>query len=447
VRRRLVLAIAAVAAASVVLFAIPLAFAIRQSYRDAELLRLQRDAVAATRQIDLVPAPNDAIELPQSTDAIGVYAPDGSRRAGKGPARADGAVAAALASGRPTSAGVGGRLVAAVPLIVRERVTGVVRVSRDAAAVAGRVRRAWLALAGLAGLVMLAAVAAAMIVGRRMARPLERLADTAGRLGEGDFTISPPPVGIAEIDAVATSLTATARRLGDLVARERSFSAHASHQLRTPLSALRLDIESMQLRSGAPAEVPLALEQVDRLQVTVETLLAVARGAPPRRRGLDLVDITTEVEARWRAPLADAARPLRIRIESPPPAAAGSREVVLEILAVLMENALVHGAGVVSVTVRRTSPGWAAIEVADEGIGIPAAAGDLFVRRDGGGHGIGLALARSLAEAEGARLDLAQRGPTPVFVLYLPEPAYETREPRTPEPVHRVRRAFAWRTR
>lgn len=419
-RRRLVLAIAAVAAASVLLFALPLAFVIRQSYQDAELLRLQRDAFAATRQIDLAPAPGDAIELPESADAIGVYGRDGERRVGQGPIAADGVVREALASGRPANEAVDGRLIAAVPLVVRERLTGVVRVSRDAGAVADRVRRAWLALGALAGLVVLAAVGAAVIVGRRLARPLERLADTAGRLGDGDFTISPAPAGVAEIDAVAAALVATARRLGDTMARERAFSADASHQLRTPLAALRLEIESMQLRPDAPAEVPLALAQVDRLQATIETLLAVARGRPPARGDFDLAATVAEVADRWRGPLAGAGRPLRIVIPTPAPAATGSGDVVREILAVLVENAVVHGEGVVSVVVDEASPGWVAIAVGDEGLGIPAGPPDAFARRPASGHGIGLALARSLAEAEGARLVVGHPGPCPVFVLYLP---------------------------
>ena len=419
-RRRLVLAIAAVAAASVLLFALPLAFVIRQSYQDAELLRLQRDAFAATRQIDLAPAPGDAIELPESTDAIGVYGRDGKRRVGQGPIVADGVVREALSSGRPANEAVDGRLIAAVPLVVRERLTGVVRVSRDAGAVADRVRRAWLALGALAGLVVLSAVGAAVIVGRRLARPLERLADTAGRLGDGDFTISPAPAGVAEIDAVAAALVATARRLGDTMARERAFSADASHQLRTPLAALRLEIESMQLRPDAPAEVPLALVQVDRLQATIETLLAVARGRPPARADLDLAATVAEVADRWRGPLAGAGRPLRIVIPTPAPAATGSGDVVREILAVLVENAVVHGEGVVSVVVGEASPGWVAIAVGDEGPGIPAGPPDAFAGRPASGHGIGLALARSLAEAEGARLVVGHPGPSPVFVLYLP---------------------------
>lgn len=413
------LAIAAVAAASVVLFAIPLALVVRQSYRDAEFLRLQRDAAAATRQIDLDPTLSDEVEIPESADAIGVYGRDGRRREGVGPDLADPIVLEALRTTRPANATVDGQLVVVVPLVSREQVTGVVRVSREAGAVAARVHRAWVALAALAALVLLAAGGAAVVIGRRLAGPLEELADTAGRLGEGDFTISNPPTGIREVDAVGSSLEATARRLGDMIARDRTFSADASHQLRTPLAALRIEVESMELGPNRPPEVPRALAQVDRLQATIETLLAVSRGRHPERRPLDLLPILRDLEHRWTKPLAEAHRSLRIVGATPPASAVGSDEIVREILAVLVENAVVHGAGTVRVAVSEEPPGWIAVEVSDQGPGIAAAIEDVFARAPRGGHGMGLALAQSLAEAEGARLVLAHRSPNPVFALYL----------------------------
>lgn len=421
-RRRLIVAIALVATASVVLFAIPLAVALRQSYRDEALLRLQRDAAAATRQIDLDPTPSDAVELPEGSDAIAVYGLDQRRRVGRGPATADAVVREALRSGRPSDATAGGRLTAAVPLLVRERVVGAARVSRDDAALVAKVRRAWLWLAALAALVLVAAVAAAVMIGRRLSQPLERLGVAAVRLGDGDFAASAPATGIAEVDAAGEALRATGRRLGEMIGRERSFSADASHQMRTPLAALRLEIEAMQLRADAPPEVPAALEQVDRLQATIETLLAVARGRPPAREHLDLRPVIADLEGPWRERLAGSGRPLRVVIGVSPPIASASGDVVREILAVLLENAVVHGAGAVTLEVLESSAGWLTIEIGDEGAGIAPDLGDVFARRGGGGHGIGLALARSLAAAEGASLVLREARPSPTFVLTLPRP-------------------------
>ena len=123
--------------------------------------------------------------------------------------------------------------------------------------------------------------------------------------------------GISEPDAVAGALDATAERLDSLVARERAFSADASHQLRTPLQALRIELESIELGGAAPEELPAALAQVDRLQSTVETLLAVARDVPRTGRPFALArsarrDRAPAGTARWR-PRARAAahRPRR----------------------------------------------------------------------------------------------------------------------------------------
>jgi signal transduction histidine kinase len=136
---------------------------------------------------------------------------------------------------------------------------------------------------------------------------------------------------------------------------------------------------------------------------------------------VDLAAVVRGLEARWRGPLADLGRPLRMVVASASPVARASRPVLEEILSVLLENATLHGAGAVTLTVRDAA-GWVAIDVADEGPGLPGDPAEAFERRSGAvaGHGIGLALARSLAHAEGARLAVGRAGPGPVFTLTLP---------------------------
>ena len=415
-RRRLSVAIAGVAALAVILFAIPLALALERTYRDDELLRLQRDAFAATRAIDLGRPGSDPVELPPTPRAIAVYDATGRRVAGRGgPARADALTLAAIRGGGPLDHAGDGRLVVAVPLVVGERVTGAMRAERGDAAVAARAHRAWLALAGLALAVLAVAAAAAFVLARRLAAPLERLAVAARRLGDGDFGARAPRAGVPEVDEVGAALDATARRLDDLVTRERSFSADASHQLRTPLAALRLELEALELRGE---ELPAALAQVERLQETVDTLLAVARDAQPATATADLAVLVDGAERRWRGPLAADGRPLRVEITAADPVARAAPRVVDEILEVLLANAHAHGEGAVTAGVRDAG-GWLAVEVADEGAGFAVAPEAAFARRAGsnGGHGIGLALARSLAHAEGGRLELVEAGPHPVLRL------------------------------
>lgn len=409
------LAITLVAVGTLALFAIPLALSIRDNYRDEELLRLQRDAVAATRQIDIDGAAGagDPIELPESADAVAVYGRGGRRLAGRGPHEADATVAETLQTGRPADASAGGELVASAPLVVNERVTGAVRVARGDAVVTDRTRRSWLRLGGLAAAVLVAALLAAVALGRWLARPLERVATTARRLGDGDFDARAEPSGVPEIDAVGEVLEATARRLEQLLVRERAFTSDASHQLRTPLAALRIELEAIGLREDAPPELEPALAQVDRLQATIDTLLSVARDAPRGGRETDVAELLGRLEERWRPVAARAGRRLRVDVPAASPAASIAPSVAEEVLSVLVENALTHGVGAITVDVLDI-PGGVAIRVGDQGSVPERSEDELFARRrpHPGGHGIGLALARSLALAEGATVNLTRRRPT-----------------------------------
>ena len=418
-RRRLVLAIAGVAAAAVLLLAVPLGIVLANHYRDEELLRLQRDTVSSTREIDLSNTPGDRVELPRSSDTLAVYDLAGIRLAGQGPARAPSMVRHALRTGRVGDAAGDGRLRVAVPLLKRERVNGAVLAERSDAAAVSDAHDAWLVLGAVALGIVLAAVLAAVLLGRRLARPLERLAAGARRLGQGDFSVRTERAGIPEVDEVGAALDATAARLDELLRRERAFSADASHQLRTPLQALRIELEAAQLRGDATPEIAAAIAQVDRLEATIDTLLAVARDTERSEAVTDLGALLEDAESRWRGSLAASGRPLRLRLRADATRAHASSPVVSEVLDVLLGNAERHGEGAVTVTLLQRD-GWLAIDVADEGPGFsdPERA---FVRgaADGAGHGIGLALARSLAQAEGGSLTIADPGPSPTVRLML----------------------------
>jgi signal transduction histidine kinase len=419
VRRRLALAIAGVATAAVVLFAVPLGYVLGASYRDRELLRLQRDTVAATRAIDINPSAADPVEVPESRDTLGVYDAAGRLVGGRGPARADAVTTGVLRTGRPADRADDGQLLAAAPLVAAERITGALRAARDDEVVSDSTRDAWLALAALAAGLVAAAALAALLLGRRLARPLEDLSVAARRLGDGEFTVRAPRSAIAEADAVAAALDATADRLHELIARERAFSADASHQLRTPLAALRLELEAMELRGDDSPELRGALAEIDRLQETVDTLLAVSRDAPRGEAAAELGSLLDDAALPHRATLAEQARPLHVHLPAGGVDAAARPAVVREILDVLLANATLHGRGGVSVAVR-TAGDWVQVDVTDEGPGIAdLPETEIFARRSGTGHGIGLALARSLAHAEGGSLTLTGREPGATFTLTL----------------------------
>jgi signal transduction histidine kinase len=309
--------------------------------------------------------------------------------------------------------------VAAVPLVVDERVTGVVFAVRTDAGAARDTRGAWLIIAAIAAAVITAAVLAAIVLGRRLAAPLERLAMVAGRLGQGDFSVRAPRSNDPEVDEVSSALDASAQRLRELIHRERAFTTNASHQLRTPLAALRLELEAIELDAHRGTEVRAALSQVDRLQTTIDTLLSVARDDASSTEDADLIQVLDGAELRWRAILASEARPLRYRSTARRSVARASPGVVDQIVDVLVENAQLHGSGAVTLTLRELD-GWLAVDVADEGPGFD---GDpertMRVRPSRDGHGIGLGLARTLAVAQGGRLVVTSPGPGPVLTLML----------------------------
>jgi signal transduction histidine kinase len=308
-----------------------------------------------------------------------------------------------------------------------------VRATAGSANVDARVVRAWLVLAAFALLAIGSAAALAWWLSRRLDAPLVRLAAAAHRVGDGDFTTRAPRSGVAEIDEVAQAIDTTAGRLGAALDRERSFSADVSHQLRTRVTGLRVTLEAAAHTGTAEHDVIVqAIEETDRLESTIVELLALARDTGGDRPPLDVQATLDDLEQSWHGRLAAESRPLRVQAEPALPSPQVSAIAARQILDVLIDNAARHGRGEVKVTARATHDGIA-IDVDDEGPGITTPAEDLFRRPvgDTDGHGIGLALARSLAEAEGGRLVVSRRTPGAQFTLLLPGTAPDK---GTPEP-------------
>jgi signal transduction histidine kinase len=422
VRRRITSLTVLAALVATVLFALPLGVAVMQYYRDDTTSDLERAADAAALAVahELtagLPPVVPPLEGDEAEGVVGVYAPDGRRLAGQGPA-VGGAIElrAAGATEDVVTGRQDGELVLAVPVVNGARTIGVVRASLPVSDLYLRVGLTWLAMAALA----VVAIGASRLMARRsttrLVRPLEELAAAAERLGDGDFTARGPRTGIAEIDQVGEALDATATRIGETLERERAFSAEASHQLRTPLTGLRLQLEAaLETPAGDPyAAIRAGIASADRLERTIEDLLALGRERRAPRAELALDVLLEEVRQAGEALLAPHGRTVRITREDPPPARAAAA-AVRQVLGVLLDNAATHGRGTVTVVARDAGDALA-IDVADEGPGLGET--DPFATATGG-HGIGLRLARSLAEAEGGRLRLSLPSP-PTFTLLLP---------------------------
>lgn len=420
-RARIVRTTVAVAAVAVLLLAVPLAFAVSALYNNEAAQGLLADAASAAASVPALPLEQgDPVEIPATSSgaAIAVYAHDGTRIAGAGPARADPVTLAAL-QGRPSTAKINGEVSVALPVGAQERLVGAVRAAIPQAAVDDRIRGTWLVMVGLGAAAIVVAALLAVWQARRLSRPLATLAKAAARLGDGDYSATTAPSNVREIDTVVHVMHQTSQRLASVLERERAFSADASHQLKTPLTALRIRLEGALSRPGDDhdAEIRGAVEEVDRLQGSVDDLLRLARDVPGDRRSLDVAGLINTSAATWRSRLNGAGRRLEVAVPDRLSQITVSESALRQILDVLVDNAIAHGAGTVAVSARDLQ-GGVVIDVGDEGGGLDDPQ-HIFERRrsGGGGAGIGLALARSLAQAEQGRLTLLARGAYPVFRL------------------------------
>jgi signal transduction histidine kinase len=421
VRRRIVWSIVGTCAVALLVLGLPLAVAIGRLDRNEAVLRLEREASEARRSVDpSAIGRGDRVELHQDGRThFGLYSRTGRRIAGAGPAHADAPALRAL-RGTVSDARLGRATVVALPVDGNERVIAALRASRPTEIADGQVHTAWLVVGIVAIVALGIAALIALWQARRLTRPINALVDAAEQLGDGDFSTRMSPAGIDELDELGAAMNATAERLDGLLTRERAFSADASHQLRTPITAMRVAVETCLLTADADPHALLErlLDPIDRLAATVDDLLDLARDTHTDRAELDLLRLLEDIETDWHAQLAANGRPLRVDVDQDLPAPRASTTAIHQIVDVLVANAVQHGAGTVTVRARK-GPGALILQVHDEGAGLadPDAA---FTRRSGDGHGIGLALARTLADAEGGRLVLERPGPRPTFSIFLP---------------------------
>jgi signal transduction histidine kinase len=273
-------------------------------------------------------------------------------------------------------------------------------------------------------------VAAGLLLSQPMRRRLTRsagdLVALARKFGNGEARLKPVRSGITELDLVADVITRRAHDMTRSLAAERDFASDASHQLRTPLTALLMRLEEISETDDVDVvreEATIAIAQVERLTRVVDDLLGRSRGSDGPAPAVSLDSVIAALQREWQPAFEQARRSVRVRgerglfVRSTPVA-------LSQVLSTLLENSLVHGRGTVDVHARRSGPS-VVVEVSDQGVGVPAAiAPHIFERSVSSGAatstGLGLALARDLAEANGGRLDLVQAQPAR-FALFLSE--------------------------
>ena len=300
-------------------------------------------------------------------------------------------------------------LATAVP--VREPGTGAtigaVRVTQSVAAVDRATWRATVGLIAIGLLVLVLGLAAGALIAGQVAGPVRRLDEAARQVADGDLSARATVEGSTEQRRLARTFNDMTARLERLVASQREFVADASHQLRTPLSGLRLRLEEARASTGDAAaheEIDAGLRELDRLSAMVTELLVLSQAgevdAPAER--VDLEDAARRAAARW-----------DVEASGGPAAGFCSRADLDRALDALVENALHYGNGRVEICSR---PG--ALEVLDRGPGLSEAdLGAVFERFHRGaagragptGTGLGLPIARELARRWGGDVTLANR--------------------------------------
>jgi signal transduction histidine kinase len=267
--------------------------------------------------------------------------------------------------------------------------------------------------------VVAASAAAAIVLSRRLNRPLATLAASAAQLGAGDFSARAPATGLEELDQVADALNASAQRVGDLVERERQLTADMAHQLRTPLAGIRLAVETEldQPRDDSSEVLREILTALDRVEYASTNLITLHRDHSDHER-VEVRERVIAAAERWHHHAARLHRSVDVLDLWPATVAvrAGAIDTALD---VLVENALNHGQGKVSLWMRDGGDGAVVVKVADEGAFTGADDPFAAARPSGGAHGIGLPLARSILSAEHASVRLAVRQPT-TFAIDLP---------------------------
>jgi signal transduction histidine kinase len=441
VKRRLLAGYLGVAVLVLVLLEVPLAISYARAERQSLTDKVQRDAVALASLVEDsleqgAPVPARVRRIAQNygvdtgarvvvTDARGRRlvdsAPSGTTDFSSRPEIAS-ALTGEIATGTRHSRTLGTDLLyVAVPVASSGIVHGAVRISYPTSAVDARIHRYWTVLAIIAGVVLAVAATVAAVLARWVTRPLDHLERAADAVGSGNLAARAPAEGPPEVQRLAETFNSMAAELDVLLHSQDAFVADASHQLRTPLAALRLRLENLEpdVRDPGKEDLRGALREVERLSALVDGLLTLARAdrAQSAPESISLGPLVQERVGAWSALAAESDVRMRVNVESEATALVTPGRVE-QVLDNLLANAIDASPAGATVTVStRSANGWVELHVIDEGPGLSETerdrAFDRFWRAHEGrdGFGLGLAVVRRLTTADGG--DVQLRAGTP----------------------------------
>lgn len=394
-RRWLALLVAATTSVVLIALLVPMALLIRSVAANGAMNR----ATAAAESVAVaVGTPDLELAVAQVSRPVTVFLPDG-RTLGPAAPRSD-AVRLAATGRSVTAEAPGGREV--LVSVRSPEGTVVIRAFVDDAELLRGVREAWLALLLLGLALMVLGIILADRLALAVTRPVDGLAKVSHRLAGGDLAARAEPGGPPEVRSVALALNHLAGRIDDLLAAERESVADLSHRLRTPLTALRLDVESLHdldaERVGA---------RVDALERAVSAVITDARRRAADREGCDATAVVRERVRFWSVLAEDQGRAVEVDLPSGPLPVAVRAEELAACVDALLGNVFAHTPEGVALSVRLAArPPGAVLTVADEGPGFDRA---LLERGSsaGGSTGLGLDIARRTAEDAGGRLSVS----------------------------------------
>lgn len=418
-RRQLVVVTAAATTMVVVAFLVPLALLIRTLAAERAMTEA-RQAAQSLLPV-LVGAPDNldvAVAVAQTRlgeQTLGVYLPDGTT---VGSAPTDDAVARARNGEAFTSRGDGGRVLY-LPALVPDRGVAVMRATVPSEALTAGVRTSWLVLGLLGVTLIVGAVTLADRLGRAAVAPTRAVAEAARRLGERDLTARAPEAGPPEIVHIARAMNDLAVRMTRLLEAERERAADLSHRLRTPLTALRLDVEALDAGSSG---TQLATD-VDELERVIDQVIRDAR-RPDTHGGAttDVVAVARDRVAFWEPLAEDQSRSWDLHVETvrkSTTVGVDPAELAAAIDA-LLGNVIAHTPEGVGCTVRIVEDDASVrLVVEDDGPGMPAGAVLSRGVSGAGSTGLGLDIARRTARSAGGDLHIepGESGARVVMVL------------------------------
>ncbi|WP_019202568.1 sensor histidine kinase KdpD [Tsukamurella sp. 1534] len=322
---------------------------------------------------------------------------------------------------------------------------GVLRMEQPMAGIRASQYRTLAVEAAVVALSITVGIVVAAVTASRVADPVQDVANRAQRLARGDFRPDPHRHGIEELDRVLDVLDSATEEIAERLQRERQIVGEVSHQLRSRLTAVHIRLDELTLHPDPDVvgEAQAALDQVDRLTASVSEMVEAARTVSHPRTAVDVRAALTPLIADLEPSFTRAGRRLLVTGETTGRLFTwGTAARLREATAVLLDNALQHGRGTVTVGFGSAGAHTVRVTVADEGSGISDGDAQRIFARGysvGAGTGVGLALARTFIEGDRGRLQLQSRKPT-TFAIFLPAadpdagpedpPAPRAQEPR-----------------